>query len=84
MIENDQLLVRSKPLISELKNFIATGSSFQAKQGQTDDLVSAMMLSLRMITIIKDWDPTIYNTFVQIETEDDYEMPMPIFISSSF
>jgi hypothetical protein len=84
MIENDQLLVRSKPLISELKNFIATGSSFQAKQGQTDDLVSAMMLSLRMITIIKDWDPTIYNTFVQIEAEDDYEMPMPIFISSSF
>jgi hypothetical protein len=84
MIENDQLLVRSKPLISELKNFVATGSSFQAKQGQTDDLVSAVMLALRMITIIKDWDPTIYNTFVQIEAEDDYEMPMPIFISSSF
>ena len=84
MIENDQLLIRSKPLISELKNFVATGSSFQAKLGHTDDLVSALMLGLRMITIIKDWDPTIYNTFVQIEAEDDYEMPMPIFISSSF
>jgi hypothetical protein len=84
MIENDQLTIKSKPLISELKAFVATGSSFQAKQGHTDDLVSAIMLTLRMITIIKDWDPTIYNTFVQIESEDNYELPMPIFISSNF
>lgn len=84
MVENDQLLVRSKPFISELKNYIATGSSYQAKQGHSDDLVSSMLLALRMISIIKDWDPTIYNTFVHIEAEDDYEMPMPIFVSSSF
>jgi hypothetical protein len=85
MIENDQLLIRSKPLISELKNFIATGSSYQAKPGTTDDLISATLLALRMISIMKDWDPVIYNTFVQIDAEDDdYEAPMPIFISSSF
>jgi len=32
MIENDKLVVKSKTLVSELKSFIATGSSFQAKQ----------------------------------------------------
>jgi hypothetical protein len=84
MIENDQMIVNSKPLISELKGFIATGSSFKAKSGITDDLISSVLLALRMIAVIKDWDPTIYNTFVQIEAEDDYEMPMPIFVSSNY
>jgi hypothetical protein len=84
MIENDKLIVRSKPLISELKSFIAAGSSFQAKPGNTDDLVSALLLTLRMMTVMKDWDPNVYNTFSQIEHDDNYEMPMPIFVSSNY
>jgi hypothetical protein len=84
MVENDQLKISSKPLISELKNFIATGSSFKAKSGASDDLVSSVLLALRMISVIKDWDPTIYNTFVQIEAEEEYELPMPIFVSSNY
>jgi hypothetical protein len=83
MIENDKITIRSKPLVSELKGFIATGSSFEAKVGATDDLVSATLLALRMMTVLKDWDPRVYDTFTQIEQEDDYEQPMPIFISSS-
>ena len=84
MLENNQLIVNSKPLISELKGFVATGSSYQAKSGTTDDLVSALILSLRMITIMKDWDPIIYNSFSQVDNlNDDYEMPMPIFITSN-
>src|SRR5210317_366704 len=33
MVENDKMTVRSKPFVSELKNYIATGSSYQAKLG---------------------------------------------------
>jgi hypothetical protein len=84
MVENDQLIVNSKPLISELKGFIATGSSFKAKSGINDDLVSGILLALRMIAVIKDWDPNIYNTFVQIEAEEDYELPMPIFVTTNY
>ena len=85
MVENNKLKISSKPLLSELKAFVATGSSYQAKPGATDDLVSSLLLALRKITVMKDWDPAIYNTFVQIENEiEDYEQPMPIFISSSF
>lgn len=84
MIENDQLLLRSRPLISELKNYVKSNTSFQAKQGHGDDLVSATLLALRMITVIKDWDPSIYNTFIHLEPDEDYEQPMPIFVSSSF
>jgi len=84
MIENDKLILKSKPLISELKAFVATGSSFQAKPGHSDDLVSALILILRMINVMKDWDASVYDTFSQIDVEDDYELPMPIFISSKY
>ena len=84
MIENDKMKIHSKPFISELKSYVATGSSYQAKLGQTDDLVSATLLALRMMAVLKDWDPRIYNTFTQADQIEDYEPPMPIFISSSY
>jgi hypothetical protein len=81
-IENDKLKVNSRALISELKDFIAKGASFQAKTGRTDDLVSAMLLIIRMLTVMKDWDPNIYATFVQTSAEDHYDVkPMPMFIT---
>jgi hypothetical protein len=84
MIENDKMTIRSKTLISELKGFVATGSSYQAKSGMGDDLVSATLLALRIMAVLKDWDPRIYSTFTQAEDIEDYEAPMPIFISSNF
>jgi hypothetical protein len=84
MVENDKMSIKSKPLISELKGYVATGSSFQAKSGMTDDLVSATLLALRMMAVLKDWDPRVYNTFTQAEDMEDYEAPMPIFISTNF
>jgi hypothetical protein len=84
MIESDKMIVHSKPLISELKGFVATGSSYQAKSGINDDLVSATLLAIRMMAVLKDWDPRVYNTFNQAEHDDDYEPPMPIFISSNY
>jgi hypothetical protein len=84
MIENDKMILKSKPLISELKGFVATGSSFQAKSGMGDDLVSATLLALRIMAVLKDWDPRVYNTFKSMENELDYEPPMPIFISTNY
>ena len=84
MIENDKMVIKSKPLLSELKGFVATGSSFQAKSGMADDLVSATLLTIRMMAVLKDWDPRVYNTFSQAEQDDGYETPMPIFISSNY
>jgi hypothetical protein len=84
MVENDKMTVNSKSFISELKGFIATGSSYQAKPGLSDDLVSATLLAIRMMDVLKDWDPRVYNTFTQTEDLEDYEAPMPIFISSNY
>ena len=84
MVENDKLVVNSKPLISELKGFVATGSSFQAKSGMTDDLIAALLLAIRMMDVLKDWDPRIYSTFNQADSDADYIEPMPIFVSTNY
>ena len=82
MVEKEKLKIYSKPLISELKSFIAAGSSFKAKSGQTDDLVSATLLIMRIISVLKDWDPKIYTSFSQADEDTaDKVMPMPIFVS---
>ena len=62
MVESDKLRIHSKFDI-ELKGFVASGSSYKAKPGETDDLVSATLLSMRLIAVLKDWDPKIYETF---------------------
>jgi hypothetical protein len=84
MIENDKMKIKSGPLISELKAFVATASSYKAKPGETDDLISAVLLVIRMISVLKDWDPRVYNTFNSVDNFEDYEAPMPIFISSNY
>ena len=81
MLESNRLGVNSKPLISELKTYIAKGVSFEAKVGQHDDLVSSMLLAIRMAMMLQEWDPAIYDKMRE-EREDEFVMPMPIYISN--
>ena len=81
MVEKGKLKIHSKPFITELKAFVASGSSYKAKTGETDDLVSSMLLAMRIITVLKDWDPRVYNSFTQAEGEEAFEPPMPIYVT---
>lgn len=81
LIESSRLKINSKPLVSELKTFVAKGISFEGKVGAHDDLVSSLLLALRMIVILQDWDPAIYDKMRE-EHEDEWEMPMPIYINN--
>lgn len=84
LIESDRLKIHSKALISELKSYIAIGVTFKAKSGGEDDLVSALLLIIRMSQVLADWDPRVFESFSSnADLDDDYEMPMPIFISST-
>lgn len=82
LIENHKMILRSKPMISELKTFVAHGVGFGAKSGEHDDLVSATLLIVRMASVLADWDPKIYDKMTEKVTED--QMPMPIFVSTSY
>ena len=84
MIESNKLEICSSPLISELKNFVATGTTYKGKLDESDDLVSALLLCLRIINILRDWDPRIYNSFKSLEDEMEYQAPMPIFVSTNY
>lgn len=82
LIELSQLKINSKSLISELKTFIASGISFKAKTGQHDDLVSSLLLALRMVMLLQDWDPLIYEKMRDHSGLEDHDLPLPIYISS--
>ena len=62
-------------LISELKSFIASGNSYAAKVGDTDDLVMSTMLIMRMAQTLKSYNPELEN---HIRDANDYDQePMP-------
>jgi hypothetical protein len=56
LLESDKLTVRSSSLISELKTFVASGGSYAAKLGETDDLVMATLLTVRMMQHLRDYN----------------------------
>jgi hypothetical protein len=78
LIETNKMTVKSKPLISELKNFIASGGSYAAKQGETDDLVMSTILALRIANELKNYVPELETSLR--DGTDDYEAPMPFII----
>ncbi len=55
LVESGRMKLHSKPLISELKNFVAVGSSYAAKPGETDDLVMSSLLVCRMLMLLQTY-----------------------------
>jgi hypothetical protein len=84
LIEEDKMKINSKLLLSELKTFIANGVTFKAKSGQHDDLVSALLLVVRMSVILADWDPKVFESLsVNSTFDEEWDAPLPIFVSSN-
>lgn len=75
LVENDKITINSSPLISQLKGFIASGSSYQGKPGEKDDLVMALILIIRMSMVIQNYNIELMN-HLQNHDEDRHE-PMP-------
>ena len=75
MLEIKKLTVNSSNTISELKTFVAAGSGYAAKIGETDDLVMALLLTIRMISVLQNYDPNLDARLR--ETGEDMIMPMP-------
>ena len=79
-VETDRMTVRSKSLISELKNFVATGNTYKAKIGETDDLVMSTILIVRMAMLLRQYDSDLSENLT--DTFDDvFIEPMPFMIA---
>ena len=59
LIESGKMKIRSSSLVSELKTFVASGTSYAAKIGETDDLIMATVLNVRMLQLLQTYDTGI-------------------------
>ena len=78
LIESKRMTIYSRPLISELKTFVAHGSSYAAKPGETDDLVMSVVLVIRMAQLLQSYDANL-DTAMK-DALDDFIEPMPFII----
>jgi hypothetical protein len=79
LIETGRMKIHSAGLITELKSFIASGAGYAAKVGETDDLVMATILAVRMMQLLQS-----YHTELDTQLRDHSDTiiePMP-FIAS--
>ena len=75
LVEQNRLTISSRSLISELKNFVAHGTSYAAKPGETDDLVMAMLLVVRMMKVLQSYHGELDGQMT--DHEDQRIEPMP-------
>ena len=76
-IESEKMEVASSALLQELKTFIARGSSFAAKDGETDDLVMATVLVVRIAQQVAQYDESAYDELKDSFTDEESVEPMP-------
>jgi len=79
LVESNRMRVHSRGLISEFKTFVASGTSYAAKQGETDDLVMATLLVIRMLQILQSYHSDL-DTHMRDHTETMIE-PLPFVMS---
>lgn len=80
-VESEKLKLNSKNILRELRTFVARGVSYKAMDGETDDLIMALLLAIRMIEVVSRYDEDNYEELR--DTFDDYDEdnePMPVFV----
>jgi len=76
LLESKKLTVNSRSLISELKAFVAHGGSYAAKVGDTDDLIMASLLSVRMIQELGSYH---FELDSYVKDHEEFIAPLPFF-----
>jgi hypothetical protein len=76
LIESKKLTINSRSLVSELKAFVAHGGSYAAKIGDTDDLVMASLLSVRMIQELGSYH---FELDSYVRDHEEFVAPLPFF-----
>lgn len=79
-IEDNIMQIYSKPLITELKQYVAKGMSYEAKLGSHDDLVAATLIVIQVSMELIKWDPKLHNRLRETISDNERIDPMPIMI----
>jgi hypothetical protein len=76
LVESNKLTINSRSLVTELKSFVASGGSYAAKIGETDDLVTSSLLVVRMLQNLSEYNYDLDN---YIRDHDEVIMPLPFY-----
>ena len=82
LIEQKKLEIASEPLLQELNDFIARDEhsvKFAAKDGSNDDLVTSLLLMVRMIQTVSKYQDDL-SSVIKETLDDEFSSPLP-FIS---
>ena len=79
-VETNKMEIASEALLQEVKTFVAKGASYAAKDGETDDLVMAALLVVRIAQKISKYDDDTYNELKDSFEDAEYLEPMPFII----
>jgi hypothetical protein len=76
-------VIKSEKLIFELKNYVVSGASYAAKYGATDDLISALLIIMRILKKLSEYEPEVFDKIYKSEESfyeehsNDFEEPIP-------
>lgn len=69
MVEKNNLIIKSKLLLNELKSFTRKGASYAAQRGSTDDCISAILIIVRILEEIATYEQAAHDKLYSIQDE---------------
>jgi hypothetical protein len=75
LVESNRMTISSASLITELKSFVASGVGYAAKVGETDDLIMATLLVVRMLQVLQTYHSDL-DTQMR-DHQDEMIAPLP-------
>lgn len=89
MIEGGVMKIKSRSLVGELKQFVRKNAAYAAKTGGTDDLVSGLLIVMRILQEMASFDQNAYDALftnnlakhsssmgTDLEDYDDDDIPL--------
>lgn len=73
MVESRNIRINSLDLVRELKNYVKKDGSYAAQRGSTDDCVSTVLLLVRILEEMVNFDMAAYSLMYQFEHKNDWE-----------
>lgn len=81
LIESKRMKIGSRSLVTEFKHFVAFGAGYAAKPGETDDLIMATILVVRMLQLLQSYHSDLDEQMR--DHQDNFVEPLP-FVALSY
>jgi len=77
MLEKHNLHIKWRLLLAELKSYVRTRGAYAAQAGSTDDIISAVLIVIRLVEEIASYDQLAFDKLYTADydewSQDDYD-----------